>query len=244
MKNSSTIRAEARAALAVNGTYWLYFGGILVLGLVVGVAIAAFIGLFAATAVVAGSLGIAYPATLGEIFSSPAALALTCTVSLAATVLFLYTLGFARWSQSAMELAASRGGLRFGHAFSGWGNGWRMTWIMLVYTTFLQLWSLLLFVPGIIKAFSYALTPFVAIDHPDWGACQCITESRRLMRGNKWRLFKLLFSFIGWLLLVVMLSLVPFVGNIAPYLLEPYLGTAFARFYEDVLDEDESKGRQ
>jgi len=37
--------------------------------------------------------------------------------------------------------------------------------------------------------------------HPSLTANEAITESRRIMNGNKWRLFCLDFSFIGWELL-------------------------------------------
>ena len=134
-----------------------------------------------------------------------------------------------------------------------------MALTMFASTFYTMLWTLLLVVPGIVKGFSYALTPLVAIDHPDWGANRCITESRRLMAGNKWRLFKLLLSFIGWIVLIFAFVLAsqiainlggsrmqPFLAFVllAPNLLQPYVCTAFARFYEEILDEDESKGRQ
>ena len=73
------------------------------------------------------------------------------------------------------------------------------------------LWFLLLIVPGIIKGFSYAMTPYIAVDHPDWTANQCITESRRIMDGNKWRYFCLNMLF-----------------------LQPYVQSACAAFYEDI----------
>ena len=59
----------------------------------------------------------------------------------------------------------------------------------------------LLVIPGIVKTYSYAMTPYIMSEHPSLTANEAITESRRIMDGNKWRLFCLDFSFIGWELL-------------------------------------------
>jgi uncharacterized membrane protein len=66
---------------------------------------------------------------------------------------------------------------------------------------YLFLWSLLFVIPAIIKTYSYAMTPYILSENPHMSANDAITESRRLMDGNKWRLFCLEFSFFGWLLL-------------------------------------------
>lgn len=44
----------------------------------------------------------------------------------------------------------------------------------------------------------YALAPYLLADHPDDGPTVPILRSVSLMRGWKWELFKLEFSFIGW----------------------------------------------
>ena len=53
---------------------------------------------------------------------------------------------------------------------------------------YVALWSLLLFIPGVVKAYSYAMTPYIMAEHPGLTANEAITESRRIMDGNKWRL--------------------------------------------------------
>jgi len=45
------------------------------------------------------------------------------------------------------------------------------------------------------------MTPYILAENPGMTATEAITESRRIMDGNKWRLFCLGFSFIGWGLL-------------------------------------------
>lgn len=83
---------------------------------------------------------------------------------------------------------------------------------------FVWLWSLLLVIPGIIASYRYYMTPFILCEHPEMTAREAIRESKELMRGNKWRLFCLEFSFIGWELLasaivgiVIMLVMTPMI---------------------------------
>ena len=66
---------------------------------------------------------------------------------------------------------------------------------------YIYCWTCLFFVPGFIKTYSYAMTPYVLMEHPEYSANEAITESRRLMDGKKWNLFCLTFSFIGWRLI-------------------------------------------
>jgi len=73
---------------------------------------------------------------------------------------------------------------------------------------FIFLWSLLFVIPGIIKSFSYAMSAYVLAENPQMSAKQAITKSRWLMDGNKWRLFCLNFSFIGWGLLCIVPTLI------------------------------------
>ena len=68
-------------------------------------------------------------------------------------------------------------------------------------TIFLALWSLLFFIPGIIKTYSYALAELIARKEPEIDANDCITKSRELMDGHKMELFIFDLSFIGWYLL-------------------------------------------
>ena len=63
--------------------------------------------------------------------------------------------------------------------------------------------TLLVFFAGlvttiIILSLRYALAPYLLADRPDDGPTAPILRSASLMRGWKWDLFKLEFSFIGW----------------------------------------------
>lgn len=100
---------------------------------------------------------------------------------------------------------------RFSDLFSQFGrigSGIIMNLLMGIFTF---LWSLLFVIPGIIKTYSYAMTPFILAEHPEISENAAITRSREMMNGNKWRLFCLGFSFIGWELLIIAPFLVCFV---------------------------------
>ncbi|MBM7635492.1 MULTISPECIES: DUF975 family protein [Streptococcus] len=85
---------------------------------------------------------------------------------------------------------------------------------------------------SIIKTYSYSQAEFVLYDLLEAGQNQSslkiLKESTRLMKGQKFKLFALEFSFIGWYLLI------PFtLGLIFIYLL-PYLYTSRALFYNQL----------
>lgn len=90
------------------------------------------------------------------------------------------------------------------------------------------LWSLLFLIPGIIKGYAYAMTPFVMYDHPELDADDCIHESRMMMNGYKWKLFCLDLSFIGWAILCI------FTLGIGLLWLQPYIEASHAKFYEEL----------
>lgn len=112
---------------------------------------------------------------------------------------------------------------RFG--FRRWG---RNVWGMFLVGFFTSLWSLLLIVPGIIKFYAYAMTPYILIDNPELSANQAINLSCKMMKGHKFDLFFLQLSFIGWGILSV------FTGGIGLLWLMPYMMGAQAAFYQDI----------
>ena len=70
---------------------------------------------------------------------------------------------------------------------------------------YIALWSLISFgILGIIKTYSYSMTYFLLEENKDMSVSEAITLSRKLMDGNKWRLFCLHISYIGWYLLAIL----------------------------------------
>ena len=100
---------------------------------------------------------------------------------------------------------------------------------------FTFLWALLLIIPGIMKAFSYALTPYIIMDEPELTARQAITRSCEIMQGRRWKLFCLYLSFIGWGILSILTFGIGFLW------LVPYMNASIAAFYEDARAEYEAE---
>lgn len=67
-------------------------------------------------------------------------------------------------------------------------TAWTMLW------TFL--WTLLFIVPGIVKAYSYRLAPYLMVEYPDMTVREALVKSMEMTRGYKGRLF--LLDIIVW----------------------------------------------
>lgn len=115
-------------------------------------------------------------------------------------------------------------------------NYWHKVWGMFLVMLFTFLWSLLFIIPGIVKCFSYSMTPFILEEHPELGANEAIDHSRAMMKGHKFDLFWLILSFIGWGFLCL------FTFGIGYLWLVPYMDTSISAFYEDVKADYEVNG--
>jgi uncharacterized membrane protein len=93
------------------------------------------------------------------------------------------------------------------------------------------LWSLLLIVPGIIKAFAYSQAFFLINDDNKLDPKAALAKSERMMNGHKGELFVLQLSFIGWGILSVLTL------GIGYLWLMPYMMTTFANYYENLVKE-------
>lgn len=93
---------------------------------------------------------------------------------------------------------------------------------------FVALWSLLFVIPGIVKTYSYAMSTYILADNPEMKQSEARKASMAMMEGNKWRLFCLHFSFIGWHILGAL------TGGILYIWIMPYMQAANAAFYEDL----------
>lgn len=109
--------------------------------------------------------------------------------------------------------------------FFRFGQGFAQKFLVGLYTF---LWTLLLIIPGIIKSYSYAMTPFILADHPELTANQAITRSKEIMDGHKWELFVLELTFIGWEFLSILTL------GIGMLWVIPYINASRAVFYREI----------
>lgn len=119
----------------------------------------------------------------------------------------------------------------FGNLFA-YFSAWKRTAIAsLLRTLYILLWCILFVIPGIIAYYSYAMTDYILAEEPSLSASEAIERSKMLMDGNRWRLFCLNLSFIGWDLLCAL-----FTFGIGYLWLTPYKRAAIADFYREISD--------
>lgn len=78
-------------------------------------------------------------------------------------------------------------------------------------------------------SYAYSMAHLIMADYPGVGAIEALRLSRQMMKGNKFRLFCLDFSFIGWELLAACCTC-----GIGYYFLTPYQYVSRAAFYEEI----------
>ncbi len=83
----------------------------------------------------------------------------------------------------------------------GFGGYGRTFITLLLSDLFTLLWSLLFVIPGIMRAYSYRMVPYIVKDEPQLSATQVLARSKDMMAGNRWGAFVLDVSYVGWLLL-------------------------------------------
>ena len=88
-----------------------------------------------------------------------------------------------------------------GQMFDGFSNFTNAFILAILNSILIYLWTLLFIIPGIVKTYSYSMSFYILADNPDMSPNDARKKSMEMMKGNKWRLFCLDFSFIGWELL-------------------------------------------
>lgn len=111
----------------------------------------------------------------------------------------------------------------FATLFDPFGLFFKFLLLNILTGIYVFLWSLLLFIPGVIAAYRYSMAVYIMLDNPEYSVSECIRLSKEMMNGKKLELFVLDLSFIGWLILTI----IPFVSL---YVL-PYKETTRANFY-------------
>lgn len=156
-------------------------------------------------------------------------LSLILIVALAVSVVLLVVgsmveVGYARFNLNLIDKQETGIGNLFAY-FTHWK---RVLPAQLLRALYVFLWSLLFIIPGIIAGYSYAMTPYILAEDPSLSAGEALARSKQMMQGNRWRLFCLEISFIGWAILC------GFTCGIGYYVLAPYEMAARADFYREV----------
>lgn len=106
-----------------------------------------------------------------------------------------------------------------------------------------SLFSLLLIIPGIIKAYDYYMVDFILAEDPTLSPRQALQKSKYMMRGYRWSTFVLNLSFLPWHFLAVLTFGVLTVFYVAPYVTatdaELYYALKSIVYPEEIVNETE-----
>jgi uncharacterized membrane protein len=122
-----------------------------------------------------------------------------------------------------------------GKMFAGYKDFIRIFTTMFLEVIYVLLWTSLFIVPGIIKGFSYAMTPFILFDCPEKRNNEAIELSMKMMDGHKMELFILCLIGLG---LVILSVFTLFIGLLW---IMPWLQVVTVKFYLYVKEDYESR---
>ena len=94
---------------------------------------------------------------------------------------------------------------------------------------YITLWTMLFIIPGIVKSYEYKMIPYILSENPAMNKEEAFAESKRLMKGNKWKAFVLDLSFILWDCLSLMTC-----GLAGVFYVNPYKQSTDAALYEAI----------
>ncbi len=97
-------------------------------------------------------------------------------------------------------------------------NYWNVVKIMFFRDLYLFLWSLLFVIPGIIKWYEYRMIPYLLAENPNMSMEEAFGRSKDMTYGDKWNIFVLDLSFIGWILLAAFTANIVRIFYVGPYI--------------------------
>ena len=135
---------------------------------------------------------------------------------------------------SVSRIVYNGGELSFGNIFDGFKKKYfKHAWAYVLQSIYLILWGIIsLGIVSIVKSFSYSMTYYILEENPELSVNEAITQSRKMMKGKKWKLFCLSLSYFGWILLSVLTLGILFLW------VGPRIEQAFYSFYLDCKSEN------
>lgn len=124
-------------------------------------------------------------------------------------------------------MSAREGDSSLMRMFDNFGSGKYLSTVKVMFARYMYtfLWSLLFIIPGIIKGYEYYLIPYLMAENPNLPKDRAFAISKQAMNGEKWNLFVLELSFIGWELLGLLACCVGVI------FVAPYEQATFTEFY-------------
>lgn len=237
---------KLRARRALLGNYPCMVGAVLMIG-AIGLVIMIITEFFA---LLTGAMAAAAQGTEAGVFVTICVLGI-CML----TFLLLLFMTFPGWNRMYLDLCKGKG-TGIGTVFWGFRNHGGMFFgvalvLLVIYAVvmtpmvvlmaavliteeyriammFFNVYSVLIGAAGIYISLTYGLFYMILAEDPEKTVLQALEESRRLMKGNRGRLFMLLLSFLGWIFMAYLTL------GIGLLWLIPYIGCTFCSFYLDV----------
>lgn len=116
------------------------------------------------------------------------------------------------------------------------GNYFNVVKVMFLMNLKILLWSLLLIVPGIIKGYEYFMIPYILAENPGISAKRAFEITKEMTRDEKFDIFWLGLSFIGWILLGTLAC------GIGVLFVEPYIQATYAELYQAMREKAHNGG--
>lgn len=150
-------------------------------------------------------------------------------VIIAMILAFIYSIFVAqpiRVGQWKFYLESRRGSSSIKDVFAQFRSGNYLNTVKTQFMVSLEvfLWSLLFIIPGIVKSYELFLVPFIVAENPQIDYKRAKEISRKTMEGEKFNLWVLQLSFIGWYLLGAIII----IGGL---FVEPYFNATMTEFY-------------
>jgi uncharacterized membrane protein len=169
-----------------------------------------------------------WPAIAGALAALVAILAIVALIAAAISIVYqIFVAGPLAVGKSRFFLEARQDRAEIANLFYSFRSGRYMSavkalaWRLL----FTFLWTLLFIIPGIVKSYAYSMIPYIMADNPCMDYKRAMRLSMDMTRGQKWDIFVLDLSFIGWGLLGMLAC------GVGVLFLLPYINATKAELY-------------
>lgn len=214
---------KTRAKDVLKKSYWMSLVALLIVSFIVSISVAAVSSIMAVFISITTALlasGVVFAGVVVYLIGLLFAYALIFIV-------YAFLSGVLEIGQARFFTAARYGLVQLDELFVGFKKGHYMRNVKTMFFKYLYtfLWSLLFIVPGIIKQYSYFMIPYILAENPNILTQRAFEISMRATEGEKWEMFVLDLSFIGWMLLGALCC------SIGQIFVMPYLVATRAELY-------------
>lgn len=104
------------------------------------------------------------------------------------------------FSKFTLNLSKKDESAKFKDLFSGFKLFLKSLIITIIVNLCVVIGTILFIIPGVIASLMFSQAYFILVENPEITAIECLSKSVSMMKGNKWKLFILGVSFIGWMI--------------------------------------------